>query len=127
MRKRILDLVAAWGAGLACAGCGFAILWLFLEQAGLSLPVAVLLVVALTCGLIGGLEVWRQMPRRVVDNAQNHSLCGKCWSVVVPTRSPPQLPLTERHMETCCRCGTWCFDGIYYHRAERYTHCDHQE
>lgn len=120
--------LAALGVGMLYMTCSAVALFAILEPAGL--PLLAYVGVGIACGLFAGIGEWRSLtkvPLRVVDSAPLHSLCRTCWDRVEPSRSPPQLAMNQRMVETCCRCGRRAFDGIFSHSHDAYAHCAHEE
>ena len=40
-------------------------------------------------------------------------VCDDCWDLEEPRRTPARLPMAERTMEHCARCGRETWSGIY--------------
>ena len=113
------------------ASCGISLLWLLLEPTGLGrLPLPAYLAFGTLAGLLGGLNKYRAMvrgPAPVEDTAHFHALCSSCYHEEVPGRDPPRVPLADRTVEVCCKCGDSVFDGIFFYREEPFPLCDHGE
>lgn len=43
----------------------------------------------------------------------NHPICQECWDRAFPARTPSQIALALRELETCCNCGQSAREGIY--------------
>ena len=113
------------------ASCGIALLWLLFEPAGLlRLPLPLYLAAGAIAGLWGGLGQYRSRvrgARPIEDTAEFHALCVSCHREEAPGRNPPVVPLADRMMEKCCKCGDTVFDGIFFYREEPFPFCDHLE
>ena len=56
------------------------------------------------------------------DSKWTHNICGVCYQIEQPGRTPATITEKYREVETCCFCGVETREGIYYRKDPEVVH-----